>query len=79
MSSKLAEFEVIAQSWFEDDPQLAQSRSAPAVVIALNLLPIYSRASLPDIVTDGLTLFCVLLYGCVRRLRLPFYTGANSR
>jgi hypothetical protein len=53
--------------------------SAPAVVIALNLLPIYCRASLDDIVTDGLTSFCARPYGCARLHRRPTYAGASSR
>ena len=37
---------------------------SPAAVIAPNLLPIYCRASLHDIVTDELTLSCARPYGC---------------
>ena len=59
-SNELAELEAVARSWFEDDPQVAQAVERAAAVIVPNLLlPIYCRASLCDIATDGLTLFCV--------------------
>jgi hypothetical protein len=53
--------------------------SAHAAVIARSLPPIFCRASLHDIVTDGLTSFCARPYGCARRLRRPIYAGASSR
>ena len=77
-SNELAELDAVAQFWFEDDPQVAQA-GAPAAAIVPNLRPIYCRASLRDIVTDGLTLFCARPCGCARLHRRPTYAGASSR
>ena len=51
---------------FRSDRDRPARWNAPAAVIVLNLLRIYCRASLRDIVTDGLTLFCARPYGCAR-------------
>ncbi len=44
---------LVAQSWFEDDPDIAQAIEAHAAVIARSLPAISCRASWRGVVTDG--------------------------
>jgi hypothetical protein len=78
-SNELPELGAVAQSWFEDDRWSHKRWSAHAAVIARSLLPIFCRASLHDVATDGLRLSCARPFGCARRPGTPTYAGANSR
>ena len=78
-SDELADLEAVAQSWFEDDPQVAQAVEGARGRIARSLPVISCRASSHGAVTDGPRLFCARPYGCARRLQRPICVGANSR
>ena len=78
-SDRLAGLEAVAQSWFEDDPQVAEAVERASGRSVRSLPAISCRASLRDIVTNGLTSFCAPPFGCARRFRRPIYAGVNSR
>jgi hypothetical protein len=78
-SDELAGVGEIAQSWFEDDPQVAKAVERAGGRDRARLARNFCRASLHGTVPDGPTLSCAPACGCASCLRRSIHAGASLR